>query len=463
MAVDIASSLGIGSGINTTQLVSDLTNASFEPKETAIGTRMTTANARISALASAKSALDTFSNALSELLKSSEYRGQPVSNDPSIAAVSLMNGGVPKGLPAQLEVRQLAAAQVLQSGSLAAATAVAGTGDLKLTVGGTVKTITLTAPANTLSDLAGKINEANAGVTATVVTDNSGARLVLKGATGAANAFTLTAEPSADADLQRFVFDGTTGTMTRSQTAANALIRLDNIDMEFSSNEVTTAIPFVRIDLNKAVPGTKITLATDQPTTNMSELVQEYVAAYNNLKRALNSSTTSASDGSTVGLLSSDSGVREMSRRLGQLASLELSSTGTYRSLNSLGVSTARDGTLTVDTAKLNAALAADPQAITEMLNPTVPGPNNKGIAGALKDVTDFLNASDGPLASSKAIYDKLKTSLQKQLDKLSEDRTDYSDRLTKTYAAMQAQLSRLNATKSYLEQQVKAWNSSGN
>ena len=128
MAVDIESSHVIGSGINTTQLVADLTDASFQPLETAVGTRLTTANARISALASAKSSLDTFSNALTELLKGSSYNGQPVSNDASIASVSLISGGVPKGLPAQLDVRQLAAAQVLQSTALASAPAVAGTG-----------------------------------------------------------------------------------------------------------------------------------------------------------------------------------------------------------------------------------------------------------------------------------------------------------------------------------------------
>jgi flagellar hook-associated protein 2 len=460
MAVDVASSLGIGSGINTTQLVSDLTNASFQPRENAVNSRMTTANARISALASAKSSLDTFTNALSELLKSSDYNGQPVSNDPSIASVSLISGGVPQGLPAQLEVRQLAAGQVLQANPLTASSDVAGTGALTLTVGSTVKTITLASPKNTLADLATAINDAKAGVTATIVTDQAGARLVLKGETGAAKAFTLTAEASADADLQRFTWDGTAGSMSRSQQARNAQITIDHVDMEFASNEITTAIPYVRIDLNKAVPGTTVTLATNQPTTSMSDLVQEFVAAYNNLKGALNSSINGSGDGKTVGLLSSDSGVREMARRLSGLATAQLASTGPYKTLSDLGVRTERDGTLTVNMTTLNAALAADPQAVTQMLNPTVPSATNKGIAGALKDVTDYLNRSDGPLASSKAVYDKLRESLQDQLDKLGTDRADYTAQLTKTYSAMQSQLLKFKATQSYLDQQIEQWNS---
>lgn len=464
MAVDIASALGIGSGINTTQLVSDLVNATYSPKEATVNDRVTTNNARISALASAKSALATFSSALTELLKSSDYSGQPVSNDPTIIAASAIAGGVPTGLPAQVEVQQLAKSQVLQSATFGDSTAVAGTGSLTLTVGSTAKTITLTAPANTLSDLATAINASGAGVTASVVTDQSGARLVIKGASGADKAFTLAAGPDADANLQRFTFDGTTGPLTLSQAAQNAKVRIDNVDMEFGTNEVTTAIPFVRLDLNKAAPGTTVTVATNQPTTSMSDLVGEFVTAYNNLKKSLNSATTGAdgSADSTTGLLSSDPGLRDMSRRLATLTSVPLATEGPYRTLADLGVRTERDGTLTLDSARLNAALAADPEAITQMLNPTVQDADHPGIAGALKGVTDYLNGKDGPLATSQASYDKLKDDLAKQLEKLSAGRASYSDQLTKTYSAMQARLTMLKATQSYLDQQVQAWNGGG-
>ncbi len=461
MAVDIASTLGIGSGINTTQLVADLVSASFGPKEDAVNTRVSTNNSRISALASAKSSLETFSTALTDLLKSSDYNGQPVSNDPSIASVSLMTGGVPTGLPAQIEVSQLAKGQVLQSTPLSAATAVAGTGSLTLTVGATTKTITLTSPANTLSDLAAAINASNAGVSASIVTDQAGSRLVIKGATGAANAFTLTPDASADTDLQRFTWDGAAGGMTRPQPAQNAKILIDNVDMEFTSNEITTAIPFVRIDLNKAAPGTTVTLATNQPTTSMKDLVGEFVSAYNSLKKALNTATAATGNADTAGLLSSDPGVREMSRRLAALTSAQLAPSGQYQTLADLGIKTQRDGTLVLDSVRLDAAIAADPQAITQMLNPSVVDAGHPGLAGALKTVTDYVNGTDGPIAASQASYDKLQKSLQKQLDDLSTDKGNYSDQLTKVYATMQTRLLQFKATQSYLEQQIKAWQGS--
>jgi flagellar hook-associated protein 2 len=460
-SVDIASALGIGSGINTSQLVADLVAAARDPKQSVIDSSATTNNARISALASAKSSLSTFSTALSDLLKSTDYSGQPVSNDETIATVGLITGGVPTGLPAQLEVRQLAKAQVLQSAPLSAASATAGTGTLTLTVGATSVDVTLASPANTLADLASAINSKKAGVTASVVTDTNGARLVLKGTTGADQAFTLIAGPDADADLQRFTFDGAAGGMTKSQSAQNALITLDNVDMEFTSNEVTTAVPFVRIDLNKAAPGTLVTLATNQPTATMSQLVQEYVQAYNTLKTALNASTAAPVSGSGGGVLSGDGGIRDMSNHLGRLVNTTLSSDGVYKTLADLGVSTNRDGTLTLDTKRLDAAIAANPEAVTQMLNPAVPDADHPGIAGALKSVTDYLNATNGPLASSASIYDKLKASLADRQERLDEQMGSYEERLTLTYTAMQTKLLALRATQSYLTQQISVWTNS--
>lgn len=460
-SIDIASALGAGSGINTTQLVADLVSASREPKETVINSRMSANNARISALASAKSSLTNFSNALTELLKSTSYSGQPVSNDESIASVSLQAGGVPTGLPAMLEVRQLARAQVMESANLAASTAVAGTGTLTFTTGTSPSTsfdVTLASPKNTLADLAKAINDKNGGISATVVTDKNGARLILKGATGEANGFTVTSG-NADAELSRFVSGA--GGLTEKQTAANALVTLDNVDMVFETNEITTAIPFLRIDLNKATPGTKVTIATNQPTATMSDLVGEFVSAYNSLKTALNSSTKSTS--STVGLLSSDSGVREMSRRLATLTNTPLTDSGDYRTLSDIGISTNRDGTLKLDSARLTKVLADNPEAVTQMLNPTVASTTKVGLGGALKSVTDYLNSADGPLATSTATYTKLQESLTKQMDKLDSSMESYEARLKMTYTAMQSKLTAIKATQTYMEQQIAMWNNSDN
>ncbi|MFX8016042.1 hypothetical protein ABTK76_19245, partial [Acinetobacter baumannii] len=74
--------------------------------------------------------------------------------------------------------------------------------------------ITIDSSNNSLQGIAKAINAANAGVTATVLTDSSGARLSLKGKTGEAQAFTLTATEDASAPglAQLNVGVGATGT-----------------------------------------------------------------------------------------------------------------------------------------------------------------------------------------------------------------------------------------------------------
>ena len=465
--VDIASSLGIGSGIDTTQLVSDLVSAVKQPKQALITSRVDSNNAKISALASARSALTTFTTALTTTLQGSGYAGQPVSNDASIAAVSLIAGGVPSGLPAQLEVRSLASAQTIHSAPLTdATTAAVGQGTLTLTNGKGSFAITIDNSNNNLTGLAAAINAKNtgtnaSGVVASVVTDNQGSRLVLKGASGAASGFTLSDSGNADANLQRFVFDGATQTMSSVQSAADAVIKIDGVEMHFSDNVVKTAIPFVRIDLNKAAPGTLVTLGTDEPTSSVADLVSEFVTAYNTLRSALNSSTAPGTESTDAGALSGDAGVRDMMRRLQAITSTQLATTGPYQTLADIGISTNRDGTLKMSPAKLNAALAANPTAVTQMLNPAVSTTATPGLAASMSAITDTITGKSGALVSSENKYKALQASLTGQQDKLDTDMTSYEARLKNTYSKMQAQLASLKATNSYITQQVAAWSNS--
>jgi flagellar hook-associated protein 2 len=460
----IATALGIGSGIDTSALVSSLVSAARDPKQKVITDRQTTNNARISALGSASSSLDTFADALNSLLAGTGFAGSPASNDPSIAAVSLLPGGVPK-LPAQLEVRQLAAAQTIASAPVAGATASTqlGAGSFSLQVGsGAAVPITLTAPNSSYADLAAAINAAGTGVTASVITDNQGTRLVMKGVTGAANSFTFT-NTSANTALDAFTWDGTAGGMTRQVEAKDAIILLDGVEQHYSTNTVDNAIANLRIDLNKAAPGTSVTLASTEPTTSMRDLMVEFVDAYNTLMKALNTSSAKGADSSSAGVLNGEASIRDMKRQLSQMTSTVLATSGTYKTLSSIGVSTNRDGTLKLDTDALDKALAADAKGITQMLNPAVKSDTTPGLAGLMDSVRDKIQQKDGPLATAKAKYEKLGDDLKEQLDKLNDQMTDYQAQLSKVYTAMETRLSALKATQSYLEQQVAMWTKSDN
>jgi len=461
----IAALLGGSSSIDTGALVTQLVAASRQPRESAITQKQSLNNTRISAVASAIGSLDTFATAISDALKTAAFAGQPASNDPSIASLSLLPGGVPQGLPAQIEVTQLAAAQVLQSVTLAAKTDPVGLGTLTLTTASGVHTITIDGANNSLDGLASAINAASAGVTASVVTDNNGARLILKGATGAANAFTLTVGPTdtADVNLQRFTFDGTTGGMTRKQQALDSIVKIDGVQHQNSTNTLDTALPYVRIDLNKAAPGTLVTLATTEPTSSIKDLVTQFVSGYNTLRKALNHATAAGTETHSAGALAGDAGVRDMVRRLASLTTTQLATSGTYKTLSDLGVGTNQDGTLKLDSTRLDAAIAADPQGVAQMINPAVSSAATPGLAKIVTDLKTSLEDPNGALTAAKTKYDQLAASYAKSLEKLNTEMSDYETRLTTVYTAMGAKLAALKATQTYLEQQVSIWTNKNN
>jgi flagellar hook-associated protein 2 len=452
----ILTALNAGSGIDTSALVSSLVSATRQPKQTAITDRQTLNSSRISALASATSSLNTFADALTEVLSGASYTGTASSNDPSIASVTLLSGGSPSGLPAQLTVEKLATARVYSSGSSTNSTIGAGT----LTIvdkAGNRTPITLDSGASTISDLAKAINASDAGVTAQVVTDATGSRLVLKGATGEANDFTL--EGAAQGDPVAWGGLNFTG----SPAAQNAEITLDGVAYSYASNTIDDAIPYLRIDLNKASPGATINLSMSQPTAGLSDLLKEFVDAYNTLMKALNTATATGADSSSAGVLNGVTGVRDMKRQLGAITSTQLASTGTFKTLSDIGVSTNRDGTLSLDTVRLAAAMEADPQGVTNMVNPKVSTTGNPGLSTLMDTVRDNIVKDDGPLKSAQTRYETEAKNFTKQLEDLDERMANYEAHLTTLYSAMETRLSALKATQSYLEQQVEVWNNSDN
>lgn len=460
----ITSALGLGYGIDSASIVSGLVSAVRDPKNQVLSARESMVSAQISALSNASKALDTFSTALTELLADSSYSGRPASSDSSIAAVKLTQEGDLSNLPVALEVKQLATSQVLKSTTLASSGTAVGLGTLTLTTSSGSYSITVDGSNNTLAGLATAINDADAGVTATIVSDSSGARLVLKGGVGASESFTLSDGGDADPDLLRFT---STGGLTQVRPAQNALVVMDGVETSFASNTLVDAIPNVTIDLMKAVPGTVITISEQQPSKSMRELVTEFAAAYNDLWKGLGDLTAAGTDGQKGGILASDSSVRLMKNLLNKLTSTKLVASGPYTSLAQIGLQTNKDGTLKVDTAALDKALEADPAAVTAMINPVTQDANNPGLAGALESVKDRLQhddadeREDGALVSALNRYKKTQEQVQKDREKFEDFMEGYEASLSATFSAMDTKLATLKASQSYIEQQIKMWNSS--
>lgn len=453
MFSSISNLVGAGTGVNSRQLIEDLLAASREPKEAILRNREQANSLKISALASASSSLDTFAKALTDLLDGRAFAGNLVSSDPSLATVGFIDGARPNGLPATLEITQLAATRRLASAPVANSNVALGAGTMTIGTGSGNFTVTLANGADSLADLADAINQSGSGVSASILTDDTGSRLVLEGQEGAGNTFTISG------DFADFNYPPGAAGMTLVSEAADALVKIDGIDLRFSSNVIENAIQGVSINLNAAAPGSLITISGDQPTTTISALVGEFVDAYNQLREALNAATAYDGANGSAGPLAGDTGVREMMRALSQIGATALVDNGPYRVLSDIGVKTNRDGTLSIDKDRLDDVLAAEPDAVANMLDPLTPDANNPGIAGVLQSIRDRLQGANGPLETSENRLEKIKADLVKARERLDQDSAQYETQLRRTFANMDRQLAVLQATQSYLTQQIAIWN----
>jgi flagellar hook-associated protein 2 len=159
--------------------------------------------------------------------------------------------------------------------------------------------------------------------------------------------------------------------MTVAQGAQDALIRVDGVDITRATNSFNDVIAGVQIDLKNAKPGTNVSVGVTRPTAAISQGVQDFVAAYNELMTMISEAIRTDANGAT-GVLRGDVGVSALQHQLAKLPTTILSSTGSgVHTLAEIGVTTNRNGSLSVNAAKLQAALAADPDGVEALFNPT--------------------------------------------------------------------------------------------
>ncbi len=370
-ASSIGYQLGIGSGLDIKSLVDNLAAAAKGPKEAQIVKREEANAAKLSQLAQVSQGIDSFASALSSLISGGTLFSQPSLSDSSVLSAAAIRGARLGGLSASIEVTRLAQAQTLSSVALPARTDPVGQGDLTLVTSVGSFTVSITAANDNLDGLAKAINDAGAGVTASVVTDVSGARLVVKGATGAANAFTLSVPNGTASGLERFAFGpGVTGGMTEAQQALNAALIVDGVPVERATNSFNDLIAGVQIDLKRASPGVPVAMGLARPGAAIGQALGDFVAAYNELMSMVNAATAAGIEGE-AGVLRGDLGVREMRAGLARLPTMILSSEGDGpHTLAEIGVRTNRDGSLALDSSRLTSVLASDPDGVEALFNP---------------------------------------------------------------------------------------------
>ena len=463
----IAATLGSGSGIDISALVTSLVDNQFAVKTKRNAASADAITAQISGVSALKNAVSGFSTALSALVKGGTLTTAPTSSNPAAARITTLPGRTAGALAATLDVIQLAKPQSAASAVVADRTAALGTGSFTLTFGtatvangamsaftaggGTPVAIAIDSAHASLDGIAAAINAAGAGVAASVVGDGNGARLILKGATGASQGFTLTSDDAGLRDLA--VGPGAAGT-TIGSAAQDAIVKLDGVELRRSSNTISNLVDNVKLELAGAG---STTLGTAAPTTALTQAVSDFVETYNQLLSVVKTQTDPA-----TGPLKADTATLALQRQLARLPSTVLADAAppAPRTLAEIGVATNRDGTLRVDNAQLARALTGQPAAV-EALFADGSGASGHGLAAALGAIATAATGAVTGLGASETRYARAKTDLSAAQTKASEDAEALRTRLTTQFARMDSRVAAYKSTQTFLQNQIDAWNKS--
>ncbi|MDB5694840.1 MAG: Flagellar hook-associated protein 2 [Sphingomonas bacterium] len=452
----IVKTLGTGSGLDTGAIVSALVEAQFAAKTAQLTQKSDALTAQISGIAKLKSGITGFDAALRALVKGGSLATQPTSSVPGVATATA--AGRVAGLSATLTVTRLAAAQAATTNTAVARTDTFRAGTLDITKGGATTSLAIAA-TDTLDSIAAKINGATTlGLTATVVTDGAGARLTIKGATGAANAFTISGSDIDAAAAGMSLADLSVGTgaggTTIGTTAADAELVLDGAIFRRATNSVADLLAGVRLDL-KATGTT--TLGATPPGADLAQAVNDFVTTFNELQAVIRTELDPV-----TGALRADPAAATLRRSLGQLTTVSLATNadGAPRTLGDIGVRTGRDGTLSVDTVRLTKALTDFPTAVEAMFADGT-GASNGGLAAALGAITTRATDRSFGFDAEVQRYTAVQADLAQAKEKAAAAAEQMETRLVRQFASMDARVAAYKSTQDFLKQQVEAWNKS--
>jgi len=374
-----------------------------------------------------------------------------------------------------VEVQGLAKAQATASAALFPVGGGLGAGTLRLELGKwTVSPASFTPAAgipvdiqilatDTVSDVASKINGANAGVTASVLTDASGERLLLRGKnTGEEAGFRLSVFEGGDTDPLSAQNTDATGLSrlvsgsTVTQAAENARATVNGIAVTSATNSFANTVSGVTFKAEQVTtaPG-EITVSKDN--SGVQKNIEEFVTAYNAINDLLQEATAYDAATKKGGLLQGDSTIITLQSSLRTAMQSISSASGQYQQLSAIGISQQRGGSLTIDATKLSAALE-NPDEVKKMFSSTESGAA-QGIAVKIKALTTTLLATDGFF---KTKDDSLKLNLTrnaKEQERVTDKAANVEAQLKRRYSALDSQLATLNALNAYIGQQVTTWN----
>jgi flagellar hook-associated protein 2 len=473
-------SLGIGSGVDVNTMVNQLVALESRPL-TQLQTQARSLQTQVSSYGQLSSLFGSLQTAAGKLTGTGLWNQSKASSaDESVVQVVGGSSAAPGSYA--VSVDRLASNQtVAAAASLPSSGALVGSGSLTLQIGrweqpplnfvprvGRDPVEVVVAAGDTLATLRDKINATGAGVTASIVTDTSGARLSLRSSeSGADNGFRLAvtdADGGAIGDgqgLSRFAFDpvaGSTG-MQQQLAAVNALATVNGIAVESASNELAGVIDGMTLRLRKEGATSSVTVTSDREAVKTA--IQDFASAYNNLVKAIAEQTRYDPASKTGGPLQGDSAATGLQRQLRSLLGAGSEASSTFRRLSDVGLAVQRDGTLSVDGARLDGATAQLAE-LRKAFAANDADPQKDGFARRYADLAQKVLGVDGSLTTrTEGLRQRIARNGEDQV--ALEDRVErFRARLVAQYTAMDSNLARLNALSGYVSQQLVTLQNNG-
>ncbi|MFS2159107.1 flagellar filament capping protein FliD [Pseudomonas sp. Pseusp122] len=473
MASPITSTTGLGSGLNIGDIVKVLVTAQTQAKTDQISKTTTAISTKISAAATLKSALTTFQTSLTNLgdvTKGAFNAYAATSSNTSTLTATASNTAVAGTF--KIHVNSLATASKVGTAAFSGgATSAIPSGNLTVTQNGISTSFTVGANA-TLQSVRDQINAKSntSGISANVVTDSNGSRLVFSGVdvktgnpvTGAGSDITTSSDIAGFTITAGSTLDPTSASSAGiiGAAATDASLTVDGLPITSKSNTIDKAIGGLSFNLLSAgtqttdshgvstFSGADSTITVASNTSGLQTSLQSFVDSYNALVKTINSLTTATTDPTTGQLTvaapyTGDSMPRNLLSDLRQ----QLVSPGPGSALSvlsQLGVNTAQgDGTLSIDSTKFTAAMSKNLGGqIQQLFSDTT--------SGLSKRMTSVLT----PYTQTGGILDTRTTQLNKQQDDVDKQKaqldlltTNLTSSLTAKYNAMDLVVGQLKAT----------------
>ena len=445
------SSPGLGSGLDVNSIVSQLVALERKPIEL-LQQKKTELTTQLSSFGLLQSYMANLQSAAGELAKPTLWtRNTAATSAPD--SVSASASATAAAGSYRIEVGTLAAAQSVASAPQAAgSTAVIGTGTLHIRVGtGTVVDVEVDSTHQTLEGIRDRINASTAGVSASVVRDAGGARLLLSSkTTGAANTINVTTT-GGDGGLAVL---STGGGLTQVQPPADASFSINGLPLTSATNTLTNVIDGVTLTLNKTTTNAAtVTIAPD--ASAMKKAITDFVSAYNDAARYIAQQTNYDDATKTAGALQGDRTAVGLETRLRALLQQSSGASTAFGRLSDIGLELQRDGLIRLNDSKLSEAVK-NPAELSRAFTTA-----STGFAQRFKLLGDTVSGTGGLLPTrTQGLRDSISRN-DKDQARL-EDRVSRTQaRLMKQYSSLDTSLSQLNSLNSYVSQQITNWNKS--